>query len=145
MKNRPSHITNAYKQNSMLKKLAKHSQLLSKLNHLLQQSLPPHFAAQCQLANVKSDTIVIQTNNPSLASLLRFQSATLCKTLNEQTGYSLTKVEVKVNPNHSPFHVNHSNTLTLSNSAAETISLTAAVIEEGPLKTALEKLARRHH
>lgn len=143
MKNRLNHIKNVYQQNDMLKRLSQHTQLLAQLNHVLQQSLPPQYSAHCRLANIKDDTLIIHTDNASLASMVRFQAPILCKTLSDQLGQSFRKIVVKVKPHHIPLNNPNTNTLSMPENAAKTIQQTAQDIEEGPLKTALEKLAKR--
>jgi len=143
MKNRPNHISNVYQQNDMLKKLSQHTQLLAQLNHVLQQSLPTQYSAHCRLANVKNETLVIQTDNASFASLIRFQAPNLCKALTEQLGQTFTKIVVKVKPHHIPLNKPNTTRLSMPENAAKTIAQTAIGLEDGPLKTALEKLAKR--
>ena len=72
MPREPKVINNIFKNNTALSKIAKHAQLLNRLNHTFQQSLPAQFSAHCKLANIKGDTLVIHTDNPSYSSLLRF-------------------------------------------------------------------------
>lgn len=127
----------------MLKKLSQHSQRLSSLNHILQQALPPQYSAHCRLANIKHNTVVIQTDNASYASLIRFQAPVLCKALSEQLGQTLSHVEVKVKPHHMPLSDTNNHTISLPESAAQNLAETAQGLEQGPLKAALEKLARR--
>lgn len=143
MATKPKHITTICEQNSQLTFFAQRVQQLNQLNIVLQQALPIQFAGHCHLANVDAEHITIHTDNASLASLLRFQAAVLCKTLSEHLPQSINKLEVKVRPNVSPLTTTTSTTMTLPASAAESIQQTADSIENGTLKTALEKLAQR--
>ncbi|MDF1587750.1 MAG: DUF721 domain-containing protein [Gammaproteobacteria bacterium] len=144
MKNRLNHIKNVYQQNDILKRLSQHTQLLAQLNHVLQQSLPPQYSAHCRLANIKDDTLIIHTDNASLASMVRFQAPILCKTLSDQLDRSFSKIIVKVKPHHIPLNNPNTNMLSMPENAARTIQQTAHDLEDGSLKTALEKLAKRH-
>lgn len=143
MKNRLGHITHVYQQNDLLKRLSQHTQLLAQLNHLLQQSLPPNFSAHCHLANIKDDILIIHTDNASLASMIRFQAPTLCKSMSEQLGQSFKKLEVRVKPNHILLNTPDTNRISMPESAAKSIQEMADGLDDGPLKTALEKLAKR--
>lgn len=127
----------------MLKRLSQHTQLLAQLNHILQQVLPPNYAAHCYLANIKHDTLIVHTDKATLASMIRFQAPVLCKTFSEQLGQAFSKLEVKVKPHHILLNNPNTNRISMSDSAAKTIQQTADGLDEGPLKTALEKLAKR--
>jgi hypothetical protein len=143
MKNRLGHITHVYQQNDLLKRLTQHTQLLAQLNHLLQQSLPPNYSAHCHLANIKDGVLIIHTDNASLASMIRFQAPALCKTISEQLGQTFNKLEVRVKPNHILLNTPVTNRISMPESAAKTIHEMAEGLDDGTLKTALEKLAKR--
>jgi hypothetical protein len=130
-------------QNSQLNKLTQRVQQLNKLNLVLQQALPIQFSSHCHLANVSAEHIIIHTDNASYASLLRFQAPALCKTLSEHLPQAVTKLEVKVRPISPLLSPSNSTELSLPAQAAESLQQTADSIENGALKTALEKLAKR--
>jgi hypothetical protein len=136
-------INSIYHKNSTLSKLSERAQQLSELNYLLQQTLPPQFSAHCRLANVRNKTIIIHTDKSSLATLIRFQAPMLCKTLSDEFKQEFNKIEIKVKPHYLPLQSAQKNTLTISESVATTLEQTAESIDEGPLKVALEKLAKR--
>ncbi len=143
MSNKPEHVGHMYKQDSHMKWLTTRAQQLNKLNIILQKTLPLQFSNHCQLANVTADTIIIHTDKASYASLLRFQAPLVCKTLSAHLPEPVSKLDVKVRPlqslskqtNHAAIHV--------STKTAVLLTSTAAEIEDGPLKTALNKLANR--
>jgi hypothetical protein len=136
-------INSIYHKNSVLSKLSERAQHLSELNYLLQQTLPPQFSAHCRLANVRNKTIVIHTDKPSFATLIRFQAPALCKTLSAGFNQAFDKIEIKVKPHYLPLQSTEKNNLKISESVATTLEQTAESIDDGPLKTALEKLAKR--
>ncbi|RKZ95447.1 MAG: hypothetical protein DRQ40_03615 [Gammaproteobacteria bacterium] len=143
MTRQPERIDSVCQQNSSLYKLSQRARFLAELNHILQQTLPTQFSAHCRLANIKDETLIIHTDNASYASLIRFQAPVLCKTLSTELNITIRNLEVKVRPFYIPLQNSHKNTLSLPRTAAETIQHTAQSIEDGPLKTALEKLAKR--
>ncbi|MGY8866265.1 MAG: DUF721 domain-containing protein [Methylophagaceae bacterium] len=143
MPREPKAINNIFKSNTALSKIAKQAQLLNRLNHTFQQSLPAQFSAHCKLANIKGDTLVIHTDNASYSSLLRFQSPLLCKILSRELETDIKILEVKVRPHFVSFKDQPSNPISLSESAATSLRQTADNMDEGPLKIALEKLAAR--
>ena len=143
MPREPKVINNIFKNNTALSKIAKHAQLLNRLNHTFQQSLPAQFSAHCKLANIKGDTLVIHTDNPSYSSLLRFQSPVLCRALSRELEVDIKKLEVKVRPHFVSFEKQPLNPMFLPESAANSLQQTADSMDKGPLKTALEKLATR--
>ncbi|THK43436.1 DUF721 domain-containing protein [Methylophaga sp. SB9B] len=64
--------------------------------------LPSQFSGHCQLANLNDNKIIIHTESAAIASLLRFHSATICKTLSNQLAVNIDRVEVKVKPGNLP-------------------------------------------
>lgn len=143
MPREPKAINNIFKSNTALSKIAKQAQLLNRLNHTFQQSLPAQFSAHCKLANIKGDTLVIHTDNASYSSLLRFQSPVLCRALSRELEVDIKKLEVKVRPHFVSFEKQPLNPMFLPESAANSLQQTADSMDKGPLKTALEKLATR--
>lgn len=143
MSKQPEHIHSVYQHSDALKKLMQRTKLLEHLNHLLQSNLPAQFSAHCRLANIKNGTLIIHTDNASYASLIRFQAPQLCKTLSTELEMTITGMDIKVRPLHHISQNEVANSLTLSQPSASLLQQTADCIEEGPLKAALEKLARR--
>lgn len=140
---RPERINSICKHNSALSKLTQRAQVLEQLNHLLQQTLPTQFSAHCRLANLNGDKLIIHTDNPSYASLIRFQAPVLCKTLSEELNTNIKRIEVKVRQRYYPIQDKNTNELSLPSTAATALKETANDLDEGPLKTALKKLANR--
>tara|TARA_R110002049_G_scaffold275438_4_gene453518 strand:- start:109 stop:552 length:444 start_codon:yes stop_codon:yes gene_type:complete len=145
MTNKPEKVSLVYKQNSQLYKIAQRAQKLNHLNFILQQVMPPQFAAHCLLANINDQTIIVHTDNATYASLLRFQASTLCKAISEHTSQDITKLEVKVKPSFQAIQPNNTKPISLPNNAAISLSQTADSLDDGPLKIALQKLAQRRN
>ncbi|MDO8827052.1 DUF721 domain-containing protein [Methylophaga sp.] len=143
MSNKPLHFATVCQSNQQLQQIAKRAQKLTQLNSILQEILPSQFAGHCQLANLNDNKIIIHTESAAIASLLRFHSATICKTLSNQLAVKIDRVEVKVKPGHSAQKLPRSNTIDMSNNNAALIAQTAAGLDDGQLKTALHKLAKR--
>jgi len=140
---RPERINSICKHHSTLSKLTQRAQNLEQLNHLLQQILPTQFSAHCRLANLNGDKLIIHTDNPSYASLIRFQAPVLCKTLSDELNKNIKHIEVKVRQRYYPLQDKTTNDLSLPNHAATALTETANNLDEGLLKTALNKLAKR--
>ena len=140
---RPERINSICKHHSVLSKLTQRAQNLEQLNHLLQQTLPTQFSAHCRLANLNGDKLIIHTDNPSYASLIRFQAPVLCKTLSDELNQNIKHIEIKVRQHYYPLQDKTTNDLSLPNDAATALTETANNLDEGPLKTALNKLAKR--
>lgn len=143
MSNKPLHFTTVCQTNQHLQQMSKRAQKLTQLNSILQEILPSQFAGHCQLANMKDGKIIIHTENAAIASLLRFHSATICKTFSSQLVEKIVRVEVKVKPNYPSQRSAKSNIIDMSNNNAALIAQTAAGLDDGQLKTALHKLAKR--
>lgn len=143
MSNKPEQVGRIYKQDSHMKWLATRVQQLNKLNIILQNTLPLQFSNHCQLANITADTIIIHTDKASYASLLRFQAPLVCKTLSAHLSEPVSKLDVKVRPLQSISEPAQHTAVHVSTKTAVLLTSTAAEIEDGPLKTALNKLAKR--
>lgn len=143
MSNKPLHFATVCQSNQQLQQITKRAQKLTQLNSILQEILPSQFAGHCQLANLNDNKIIIHTESAAIASLLRFHSATICKTLSNQLAVKIDRVEVKVKPGQSAQKSTRSNTIDMSDNNAALIAQTAAALDDGQLKTALHKLAKR--
>jgi len=143
MTNKPQRISAVCTQNSRLNKLTQRAQKLNQLNYILQQVMPPQFSAHCHLANIHDQTLVVHTDNANYASLLRFQAKTLCQSLSKHLPQPVTKLEVKVKPPQPLRQTQNETTISLPDEAADALKQTAESIEDGPLKLALERLAKR--
>lgn len=143
MSQKPERLSKLYKQNSHFKWLAARARELSKLNIILQKSLPLQFSNHCRLANITANKAVIHTDKASYASMLRFQAPLICKTLSAHLPEPVTKLDVKVRPLTSINRPSGSAAMQISTKTAALLQSTAAEIEDGPLKTALKKLAER--
>jgi len=143
MRQQPKHINSICQSHSALSKITQRTQLLDRLNHVFQQSLPAQFSAHCKLANINGKTLIIHTDNASYSSLIRFQAPVLCRTLSRELDLDLNAIEVKVRPHYTPFEAPISNPISLPKSAAAALQQTADDMDDGPLKVALEKLAKR--
>jgi len=143
MTNKLERVNTIYKNNSQLKQLSQRVQLLDKLNLTLQQAMPPEFAKHCRLANINENTVIIHTDNASYASLLRFQSQALCQVLSQHLPQIINKLEVKVRTEFSPVKPESSLSLSLPSETASTLQQMSEDMEEGTLKVALQKLAKR--
>ena len=143
MSNKPEHLGQIYKQDSHFKWLAARAQHLNKLNIILQKSLPLQFSQHCRLANIIADKVIIHTDKASYASLLRFQAPMLCKALSAHLPEPVSKLDVKVRPIETLGRPAGQPAMSVSTKTAALLESTAADIEDGPLKNALSKLAKR--
>ena len=143
MTKKPEHVSILYKQNNVLSQLSERTQHLSKLDAVLQHVIPAQFASHCHLANINKHTLVIHTDNANYASLLRFQATSLCKAISEHLPQIVNKLEVKVKPKLQKSLTEVASRQPLPDNAALALQQTAKYMEDGPLKTALNKLANR--
>jgi len=143
MTKKPERVGALYKKNTILSKLSERTQQLSKLDDVLQQVMPAQFASHCHLANINDHTLIIHTDNASYASLLRFQAISLCKAISEHLPQIVNKLEVKVKPKLQAPLAEVMSKQSLPDDAALALEQTAEHMEDGPLKTALNKLAKR--
>jgi|SRR5690554_939710 len=143
MSNKPLHFASVCQASQQLQQISKHAKKLIQLNTILQEILPSPFTGRCQLANIKNNKVIIHTENAAIASLLRFHSATIIKTFSSQLTTLIDRMEVKVKPDYRHQRPAKTNTMDMSDNNAALIVQTAAGLDDGQLKTALHKLARR--
>ncbi len=143
MSKSPEPLRKILDNNTRLAALTKRSRQLSQLNHILHNILPSRFSEHCQLANLSDNKVIILCDQSSYASMLRFQSAHICKTLSQQTGMNVQQLEVKVRPLSHSRRAERHNQMYLSKRSAISLEQAASGIDEGALKTALEQLAKR--
>lgn len=141
---KPNRIDTVCINNNYLQGLIKRAQWLNQLNILLQQTVPASFSAHCQLANVHDDVLIIHTENAAHASLLRFQTKTICRTFSNHCHTQFNKLEVRVRPlTTEAVQRVTTNNLNLPEQAADALKMTATSIGESALKQSLNKLAER--
>jgi len=140
---KPEKLTTIYKKNDIIRAMSQRVQHINKLNAILKQLIPAQFSAHCSLANIDQHTVIIHCSNANYASLLRFQTDSLCKGLSRHLPQVVNKLEVKVRP--QPIHSNQSTTQarSLSQAAASSLQETVNTLEEGTLKRALQKLLNK--
>lgn len=143
MSKKPERLGQVCKKSSHFKWLAARTQQLDKLNIILQKSLPLQFINHCRLANISADKVIIHTDKAAYASMLRFQAPQICQALSAHLPEPVNKLDVKVRPLSTVNRPPSANTLQVSTKTAALLESTAAEIEDGPLKAALNKLAKR--
>jgi len=143
MSNYPERISHVCTHNNKLNTLTKRAQQLKQLNTFFQSALPTEFKAQCYLVNITDNALIVHTDNPACASLLRFYANTLCQALSEHLPHTVYKLDVKVRPLFTETPPIKLPPRTLPSKAADTLQQTAQFLEQGTLKSALEKLAKR--
>ena len=144
MAKKPQQITAICDGNSQLKYFSDRSNTLNQLNSVLHKLLPEQLRGHCRLANITTDSIVIQTDSSQFASLLRFDAPRICKAMTEHLTKPIQRLKVTVNADLHSAKVESKHPKTLSANAAQTISEAAEFLEDGNLKVALSKLAKRH-
>jgi hypothetical protein len=143
MAKKPQQFSSICAKNQQLTAIRSRVRQLSQLNTILLEVLPEQFINHCRLANVSPSSIVIHTDNASLASLLRFQTSQICQALSNHLPYKINRLDVKVRPTLFSDNTEPKQSHVLSASAAQSLQQTAELLEESPLKTALLKLSRR--
>ncbi len=144
MAKKPQQITTICDGNSQLKYISVRTNKLKQLDSVLQKLLPQQLRGHCRLANITTNSIIVQTDSSQFASLLRFDAPRICKALSENLNNSVTRLKVTVNANLRFAKQEKKTTKVLSSNAATSLQQVAEMIEDGNLKQALNKLAKRH-
>lgn len=143
MSRKPQRLGDICARDSHMKWLTTRARQLDRLDHLLQACLPSPFSGRCRLANVIGQVVVIHTTDAACASLLRFQATTVCSTLSAHLPEPVTRLEVKVRPPGYSQPASLDKASPPSAQSAALINQVADSLEDGPLKSALDRLARR--
>jgi hypothetical protein len=123
-------------------RLMTHARLLLKLSRRFETLAPAGLRHAACVANYKSGTVVIHTDNGAVAAKLRQMSQRLCDELSKG-GAECNVMLVKVQPRHLPFRSISSTQKPLSTKAIDALQTTTAELPEGPLKGALARLIER--
>jgi Protein of unknown function (DUF721). len=119
-----------------------HARLLQKLSRRFEAVAPAGLRHAARVANYKSGTIVIHTDNGAVAAKIRQMSQRLCDELS-RGGAECSALEVKVQPRQIPYQSTSSTLKPLSGKAFGLLESTADNLPEGPLRQALKTLLER--
>ena len=125
-----------------LRRLIRQAEQLQNLDSELRARLPSPLKHHCQLANLKGDTAIIQTESPVWANRLRFQTALLLVHLRDISKRKLTRVKITVCPTEYPPHREPRPPLRVSEHSADVLAAAAIGIKDPDLRAALRRLAR---
>ncbi len=126
--------------------LQKKAKLLHRLTLSLKMQLPEDLASHCWVAGIDNRTLTIVTDDPSRASIIRFQQREILKQLNQELSLTvkeyLNQIKVKIcNVINGVNHPTKAEFLTVS--SANHIKQCAKSIKDLELQKAMQQLAER--
>ncbi|MCK5639280.1 MAG: DUF721 domain-containing protein [Gammaproteobacteria bacterium] len=128
--------------NSSYSMLVRHATELASLNLQLQKHLPASLGKHCQLANYRSNTLVIQSESAAWASKLRYLLPQLRRELKQYTSFSgLKDIHIKV-ASTATAPAEKPSPPRLSKQSAQLLEQAAASMSDPELGKALAQLAR---
>jgi hypothetical protein len=137
---KPRPLTQLFSESSHLRGLLDRVDENARLLGEVQAELPPGLRPHCHAAHIESQQLVLFTDSPAWVMRLRFCSAQLLASLRTARP-NLKGVRVRVQlPQRAPRPAQPR--ASLSPQARQQLLETAATLEEGPLRTALERLGR---
>ncbi|MCE3003204.1 MAG: DUF721 domain-containing protein [Xanthomonadaceae bacterium] len=120
--------------------LVGHARLLEALDQALRGALPPTFAPQVRLANVRGARLVFLASSPAVATRLRLMQDAITAAASRFTGTAIDQLTVKVAPMpvrpHDP-----SPRKPLSSTAAEHLRQAASILDDPELRDLFQRLA----
>ena len=140
---KPHPIADVLQKNKPIHNLSLHSQRLNQINLVLQQILPADFITRCHLANIRDNTLILQTDSASIANLLRFQADSICQQISIQCTLDISQLQVKVRPLAGVIEKSTRRATEISPDNAAILSTAAESTSDPALKNALAKLAKR--
>lgn len=126
--------------------LQKKAKLLHRLTLSLKMQLPEDLASHCWVAGIDNRTLTIVTDDPSRASIIRFQQREILKQLNQELSLTVKEYlnQIKVKICNVINGVNHpTKEEFLSTNSANHIKQCAKSIKDLELQKAMQKLAKR--
>lgn len=127
-----------------LGRLVGHARRLAQATRALGECLPPPLAAHCVVANIEGDTVVVLADGAAWASTVRFLAPSIAGRLAAFLGRSTPpRVAVIVRPAPPRTAAPSGRTPRISIEGAARLTEAARATPEGPLRTALERLAAR--
>ena len=126
--------------------LQKKAKLLHRLTLSIRVLLPAKLAGHCWVAGINNRTLTVITDDPSRASLIRFQQHEILKQLNQELSPTVKEYlnQKKIRIGGSAKSVEpQAKHLSLSNPSVQLLKECANSIEDGELKEALQHLAKR--
>ena len=122
------------------------AKFLHRLTLSLRMLLPSELAGHCWVASVQDRTVTVVTNDPSRASLIRFQQREILKQLNQELGLTvkeyLNRIKIRIGNVASGVEA-PTKPIHLSKISAQQINACANTIKDKDLQKALISLARR--
>lgn len=120
--------------------LVGHARLLEALDQALRGALPPTFAPQVRLANVRGARLVFLASSPAVATRLRLMQDALTAAASRFTGTAIDQLTVKVAP-VAVDPLDAAPRKPLSNAAAEHLRQAASVLDDPELRDLFHRLA----
>ncbi len=75
------------------------ARLLLKIEQILRSNLPENFATHCHVLTFKDNTLILQVDNSSLATRLRYQEDELIDLLKMQTELpAISRIQIRTRP-----------------------------------------------
>jgi hypothetical protein len=127
-----------------LREISAHAKKLKRLTAKVRSLLEPACGEHCTVANLRDQTLVLQTTSPAWVAKLRFQIPVLIDAF-IKTSTPVTNIQIKVVPDTQTetTHENNFKPQYLSPSTAELLKGVADDISNSELKSSLLRLSKR--
>ena len=141
MKKLPVELSHLFTASGKLPELKEKAELILRLDHLLKQLLQGPIIDQVSVANLRHNTLILETPSAAWAARLNFKKPQLLLKLQNEALPMLTGIDVKVNPRmHTVKPNSQINYAKLSETAASHIEALAEHLD-GDLALKLKRLA----
>ncbi|MDH5190261.1 MAG: DUF721 domain-containing protein [Gammaproteobacteria bacterium] len=127
-----------------LRHLSAHAKKLKNLTAKIRTVLDSASSEHCTVANLRDQTLILQTSSPAWVAKLRFQIPMLINAL-KSSSTPVTNIQIKVVPENKieTTHENISKPQYISPSTAELLEGVANHISNSDLKSSLLRLSKR--
>ena len=122
--------------------LVQQARWLHDLNQQLLLILPLEFEGHVQLAGLHHGILTLEADSPAWAAKTRYLTHEISKQLAHKTGLTIKSVKLVIRPSSGTQTKRQRKNPYISKQSAHQLKSLARVIEHGPLKNALNKLAK---
>jgi len=131
-------------QSDQLRQITAHAKLLRRINAQLHTALDPVSAEHCSVANLREQTLILQTTSPAWASRLRFHIPELLSMF-KSSSISVQEIQIKIVPETQKHTTSeqHSEPQFISGETATLLESVADDISNNELKSSLRRLSKR--
>ena len=130
-------------QNSPIADICKKAHSIQEIDHKLKNLLDPSLKDHFELANIKTDIVILLVSSPAWATRLRYNIPAILNALNNQLNFtSVRTIRIKVRKPIPDYPISNNNNIYLSDNSAQFLNEVANNFNDLQLRTCFLKLSK---